>query len=96
MLISKIISNILQIKIENKVLYKNKNIVPQSTLSKREREKNIKRAFKIKDIEKVKNKKILIIDDIYTTGSTLNECAKLLLKSGIKKENIGVLTLAKD
>ena len=96
LLISKIISNILQIKIENKVLYKNKNIVPQSTLSKREREKNIKRAFKIKDIEKVKNKKILIIDDIYTTGSTLNECAKLLLKSGIKKENIGVLTLAKD
>ncbi|OKZ57685.1 MAG: hypothetical protein BHV99_00260 [Clostridium sp. 26_21] len=96
LLIAKIISNILQIKIENKVLYKNKNIVPQSTLSKREREKNIKRAFKIKDIEKVKNKKILIIDDIYTTGSTLNECAKLLLKSGIKKENIGVLTLAKD
>ena len=56
-LIAEIISNILQIKIESKILYKTKNIVPQSTLSKREREKNIKRAFKIKDIEKVKNKK---------------------------------------
>ena len=96
LLIAKIISNISQVKIENKILYKTKNIVPQSTLNKKERKENIKGAFKIKNIEKIKNKKILIIDDIYTTGSTLNECSKLLVKSGIKKENIGVLTLAKD
>ena len=96
LLIARIISNILQIKIENKILYKTKNIVPQSTLNKKERKENIKGAFKIKHIEIIENKKILIIDDIYTTGNTLNECSKMLVENGIKKENIGVLTLAKD
>ena len=95
-LIAEIISSILQIKIESRILYKTKNIVPQSTLNKKERKENIKGAFKIKNIEKIMNNKILIIDDIYTTGSTLNECSNLLRKNGIKKENIGVLTLAKD
>ena len=52
--------------------------------------------IELKNIEKIMNNKILIIDDIYTTGSTLNECSNLLRKNGIKKENIGVLTLAKD
>ena len=96
LLIAKIISNILQIKIESEILYKTKNIVPQSTLNKKERKENIKGAFKVKNIEKIRNKKILIIDDIYTTGSTLNECSRNLMRNGIKKENIGVLTLAKD
>ena len=95
-LIAEIISSILQIKIESRILYKTKNIVPQSTLNKKERKENIKGAFKIKNIEKIMNNKNLIIDDIYTTGSTLNECSNLLRKNGIKKENIGVLTLAKD
>lgn len=96
LLIAKIISDILQIKIQSKIIYKTKNIVPQSTLNKEERQANIKGAFKIKNIEKIIDKKILIIDDIYTTGNTLNECSRQLIKNGIKKENIGVLTLAKD
>ena len=95
-LIAEIISNILRIKIESKILYKTKNIVPQSTLNKKERKENIKGAFKIRHIEKIKKGKILVIDDVYTTGSTLNEVSKILRESGIKKENIGVLTLAKD
>ena len=95
-LVAETISNILQIKVESKILYKTKNIVPQSTLNKKERKENIKGAFKIRNIEKIKNKKILIIDDIYTTGNTLNECSKMLIENGIQKENIGVLTLAKD
>ena len=49
-----------------------------------------------KNVEKIKNKKILIFDDIYTTGNTVNECAKMLIESGIDKKNIGVLTIAKD
>ena len=42
----------------------------------------------------LKNKNILLIDDIYTTGSTVNECSKMLKQAQPKK--IGVLTLAKD
>ena len=44
----------------------------------------------------LKNKKILLIDDIYTTGSTVNECSRVLIEKGINKKQIGVLTLAKD
>ena len=79
---------------ENKVLFKHKNIVSQSELNKSNRKQNVKNAFIIKDKEKVKNKKVLIIDDIYTTGSTLQECSKILKKAGASK--IGVLTIAKD
>ena len=42
------------------------------------------------------NRNILILDDIYTTGSTVNECARVLIEQGIKKDQIGVITIAKD
>ena len=42
----------------------------------------------------IKNRKIILIDDIYTTGSTVNECSKMLIQSEVEK--VGVLTLAKD
>ena len=73
-----------------------KNNITQSTLNKEQREQNVIGAYKIKNIETNKNKKILIFDDIYTTGSTSNECAKVLVQAGIPKEHIGILTIAKD
>ncbi len=59
----------------------------QSNLKREERLKNLKDAFEIKnDIkEKIFNKKILIIDDIYTTGSTINEVAKVLKENGARQ-----------
>ena len=45
-------------------------------------------------METLYNKKILLVDDIYTTGSTVNECCKKL--SEAKPKKIGVLTIAKD
>ena len=95
-LIAKSISNILQIEIQNGILYKTKDILPQSTLNKEERIQNIKGVYSAKNIDNIKNKKILLVDDIYTTGSTLNECCKVFAKSGIKKEDLGILTFAKD
>ena len=94
LLLSKEISKILQIENNNNCLYKKKDIIPQSTLNKEEREKNIKGAYELKNIETIKNKRILLIDDIYTTGSTLNECAKILKKANPNK--IDCLTIAKD
>lgn len=80
--------------LENGVLFKQKNIVSQSELSKINREENVKEAFVIKNKEKVKNKKVLIFDDIYTTGSTIKECSRVLKAAGTSK--IGILTIAKD
>lgn len=95
-LIAKELSKILKIPICNKILYKTRNTVPQSSLNKKQREENVKGVYKVINIEKANNKKILLIDDIYTTGNTVNECAKILIENGIERKNIGVLTIAKD
>lgn len=94
LLLSKEISKILQVENNNNCLYKKIDILPQSTLNKEERELNIKGAYEIKNIETIENKRILLIDDIFTTGSTLNECAKVLKKGNPNK--IDCFTIAKD
>lgn len=60
------------------VLLKQKNNKPQSTKNKKDRQENVIGAYYIKNEYKIYNKKILLLDDIYTTGSTVNECAKAL------------------
>ena len=66
---------------------------PQTALSRTERQKNIKGAFDVKDPEKIVGQKILLVDDVYTTGSTVNECARVLMEAGA--EFVDVLTLAR-
>ena len=95
-LIAKEISKIIQKPIAKNILQKEKHTVPQSSLNKKERETNIKGVYKSQNTKKLHNKKILLIDDIYTTGNTVNECAKVLVQQGIKRTDIGVLTIAKD
>ena len=88
--------NIQKLKCEcvTDCLIKNKNIIEQSKLNKEQRQKNIQGVYILKNKEKLIDKKILLIDDIYTTGSTANECCKVLKKAKPKK--IDVFTLAKD
>lgn len=77
-----------------KSLIKVKETKEQKTLSKYDREKNIKDAFSIKRPEEVKDKKIILIDDVITTGATIKECEKTLRKFGAKE--IVVLTISKN
>ncbi len=66
-----------------KILYKNKETKTQSLLKNGdERRRNVKGAYSLSDENTVKGKKILIIDDIVTTGSTLSECCRVLKKAG--------------
>jgi ComF family protein len=62
-------------------------------MGKSQRASNVKNAFKVADKGNVKGKKILLVDDVYTTGSTVNECARTLLRNGA--EEVAVLTLAR-
>lgn len=64
------------------VLYKVKNTLPQSRLKKEERLYNLKDAYEVRNNEIIKNKKVLLFDDIYTTGSTVEECSKMLKNAG--------------
>jgi ComF family protein len=79
---------------QNKILLRKKMTKPQFKLSKEEREENIENSFYVKDAVFVKNKNVLLIDDIITTGATISACAEVLKKSGAKK--VYALALARD
>lgn len=94
LLIAKELSKKLNIELNDKCLYKVKDRIEQSKLNKQEREKNLIGAYQLRNKYKIENKKILLVDDIYTTGSTVRECCKMLKLAQIKQ--IGILTIAKD
>lgn len=54
----------------------------QWRLGKRERKANLVDAFAVADAEAVRGRRVLLVDDIYTTGATMEVCASLLLKAG--------------
>ena len=93
-MIAKKIANVLNLEYNNNCLFKIKNIVEQSKLNKLDRISNIQGAYKICNYNRIIDKKILLIDDVFTTGSTVNECSKKLRKANPSK--IGILTIAKD
>lgn len=66
---------------------------PQIALGREMRRKNVRGAFRVVDSQRLKGERILLVDDVYTTGSTVGECARALLKSGA--DRVGVLTLAR-
>lgn len=67
--------------------------VPQVGLGKEMREKNIRGAFQVADAGRIEGEKIILVDDVYTTGSTVKECARILMQN--KAEEVAVLTLAR-
>lgn len=94
LLIANEISKQTNLELVNNCLIKTKNIIEQSKLNKEDRQQNIQGVYSIQNEEIITNKKVLLIDDIYTTGSTVNECSKILQQA--RPERIGVLVLAKD
>ena len=68
----------LKLNVDENVLTKERATRSQAYLSREEREKNLEDAFKVVDRKLVKGKTILLVDDVFTTGTTINECAKTL------------------
>ena len=75
-----------------KILTKTKNNKRQSELNKEERIQNVKDVYEIQNKPIIKNKKIVLFDDIYTTGNTVNECSRVLKENGAKE--VLAITLA--
>lgn len=75
------------------LLWRVVDTIPQVQLRKKQREKNLKKVFLVnrKYRELVKGKKILLLDDVMTTGATLDNCAKVLKKCGAKKVIVAVI-----
>lgn len=83
-LIAREISNITKIPLATDILVRNVNTKPQKELNDIERIKNLRDAFSVNPTTQ-NIKKALLIDDIYTTGATIDMCSKLLRESGFRE-----------
>jgi len=90
--IAREIAKLLNIDYVKDALVKKKNTPPQTSLIAEERRRNLKGAFDLKKREKIKGKTVLLVDDVYTTGSTLRECSRVLIQGGAQE--VRALTLA--
>ncbi len=84
-LLAKVVGQILHIPVETKILVQTRPMKPQATLGEKERWENVKGAFEVTGPELVKGQIVVIVDDVMTTGATLNECAKALKRAGARQ-----------
>ena len=83
-LLARILGEELGIPVEEKYLLRTKDTVPLKLLNPTERQNNLKKAFNIVQND-VELKSVMIVDDIYTTGSTVDEAARTLRESGVER-----------
>ena len=85
-LLAKSISSHFSLNYHSKILFRIKNNPPQAKINNlSDRKKNSKNIFQISNPNLIKNKWIILIDDVYTSGSTMQEAARILKKSEAKK-----------
>jgi len=82
-----------QVPLGREVLMRVRHTIPQVELKPKERRDNVKGAFAVPEPSLVKGKNVLLLDDVYTTGATVSECAKVLRRAGARR--VEVLTVAR-
>lgn len=89
-ILAKYLGEYTGIEVDSTSLVRMKKTSPQKRNNDKERKKNIRNAFALK--KKINAENVVLIDDIYTTGSTLDEAARILKKSGVT--NVYFLTIS--
>ncbi|TJX14889.1 ComF family protein [Tissierella creatinini] len=95
-LLASYIGEVLYLPISRNNLIKYKWTKEQNTLNRSERLKNLKDSFTIRNPNEFINKRILLIDDLITTGSTFKECANLIMEIGAKSVTCLALSSSKS
>ena len=90
-LLAKALAKHMEIPCLDKIVVRNKKTLPQKQLNYAERQNNLKKAFKL-SVNDVKLNTVIIVDDIYTTGSTVDALSEVFLENGVK--HMYVITLA--
>jgi len=89
------LSEVINIPLETKLLIRSIHSESQTHKSKEERRKNVADVFHLVDPTQVEGKSILLVDDVITTGATLEACGMLLLNAGCKELSIATMAIAK-
>jgi len=85
LILAKGVKEVVSLPFREDLVVRVKNTKSQTGLNFKERQENVKNAFVVTDKAQIKGKKILLVDDVATTGSTINECAKALKRAGAKE-----------
>jgi ComF family protein len=93
LVLSRQVSNRFNIPLDFLTLRRTVHTEAQVKLSGRKRRTNVRGAFEVTDKDRIKGHRIVLIDDVYTTGSTVTECSKVLMRNGAHE--VAVLTLAR-
>lgn len=89
-------AKILKLPHASKILIKATETKSQSLLSRKDRLSNVMDSFRVINEKGVVGKNILLVDDIVTTGSTINECCKALKKAGARQVIAGVIATTRE
>jgi len=92
-IIGSVIGKIFGLPVAANALVRHRHTRPQVELDGKERKENVIGAFSVEDRTVIEGKEIILVDDVYTSGSTINECAKVLKKNGADK--VYVVTIAR-
>jgi ComF family protein len=93
LLLAKRLSHFLEVPVMWNILIRTQHTVPQTTLKRAARLKNLRKSFAVTRPEEISGKRVLLVDDVFTTGTTINECTKTLRKAGAA--DVYVSTLAR-
>lgn len=92
-IIGSVIGKTYGIPVAANTLMRHRHTRPQVELDGRDRKENVAGAFSVENLKIIEGKEIILIDDVYTSGSTINECSKVLKKNGAEK--VSVITIAR-
>lgn len=93
LLLARQVSRLYGVSVDPFVLYRARETAPQTLLAEDERRKNVRGAFAVFPEKSLKKQKVLLVDDVYTSGATVNECSRALVQGGAAE--VTVLTLAR-
>jgi ComF family protein len=93
LLLAREIGRACRVPVDPFVLRRDRATPPQTQLPEDERRKNVRRAFSVNAERSVDGKNILLVDDVYTSGATVNECSRVFKRAGARE--VFVVTLAR-
>ena len=93
LILAREVSKRFSLPLEFLALERHKFTEPQVHLSKEQRLENVRGAFAVRKNKRIEGQRVILVDDVYTTGSTIKECAGTLMRSGAA--DVAVLTLAR-